>query len=193
VARPNVRDQIVSAAYDVLYEKGFNGCSVQDITAAAEVPKGSFYNHFESKEALGAVIVDRYDAANELLEVLHDESLPALDRLRRYFDGFIEILTSVDFARGCLLGNFSAEVADHSPLMRERLAAMYRRWTASFTKAIADGQRERTISRELDAATLATVLLDAFEGAILRARVERGPAQFDGFLAVAFGRILSLR
>ena len=37
----------------MFHTRGFNGCSVQDIVDAAGVPKGSFYNHFDSKEALG--------------------------------------------------------------------------------------------------------------------------------------------
>jgi TetR/AcrR family transcriptional repressor of nem operon len=35
---------------------GFNGCGVQDITAAAEIPKGSFYNYFASKEDFAQIL-----------------------------------------------------------------------------------------------------------------------------------------
>ncbi|HWG04870.1 MAG TPA: TetR/AcrR family transcriptional regulator, partial [Beijerinckiaceae bacterium] len=45
MARRNVKEQIVDAALKTLLEKGFNACGVQEITAAAGVPKGSFYNH----------------------------------------------------------------------------------------------------------------------------------------------------
>ena len=62
MARQNTREQIVQAGLKCLVEKGFNGVGVQDITTTAGVPKGSFYNHFESKEALGAEIVERYGA-----------------------------------------------------------------------------------------------------------------------------------
>ena len=44
----------------VFSQSGFNGSSVQDITEAAGVPKGSFYNYFDSKEALGAAVIDYY-------------------------------------------------------------------------------------------------------------------------------------
>jgi TetR/AcrR family transcriptional regulator, transcriptional repressor for nem operon len=50
MSRPNTREEIVQAALKCLVEKGFNAVGVQDITEAAGVPKGSFYNHFESKE-----------------------------------------------------------------------------------------------------------------------------------------------
>src|SRR5262249_36144959 len=48
MARPSVKEQIVEAGLKTFHEKGFNGCGVQEITACAGVPKGSFYNHFES-------------------------------------------------------------------------------------------------------------------------------------------------
>jgi TetR/AcrR family transcriptional regulator, transcriptional repressor for nem operon len=57
--RPSAREEIVQAGLKCLVEKGFNAVGVQDITDAAGVPKGSFYNHFESKEALGVEIVER--------------------------------------------------------------------------------------------------------------------------------------
>ena len=188
--RPNVREQIVDAGFAAFYGKGFNGSSVQDITAAAGVPKGSFYNHFESKETLGADIVDRYDASNTLLAILADATVPALERLRAYYDGLAANLESGDCARGCLLGNFSAEVADHSPLIRGRLKGVFARWTGALESAIRDGQLDGSIPGDVDAATLATVLLDAFEGAMLRARVERRSEPFARFMTVAFEKIL---
>lgn len=74
------------AGLEALHSQGFNGCGVQDVTDAAKVPTRSFYNHFESTEALGAAALDRYRqipqrAARELSE----ESVPPIERLRSYF------------------------------------------------------------------------------------------------------------
>src|SRR5713101_8636342 len=60
MARANVREKLVTAGLDTLYRRGFNGCGVEDITRAAGVPKGSFYNYFESKEALGIEVLERF-------------------------------------------------------------------------------------------------------------------------------------
>ena len=60
MARPNVRERLLDAGVEIFHRCGFNGCGVQEITEAAGVPKGSFYNHFASKEALGAAVLDRY-------------------------------------------------------------------------------------------------------------------------------------
>jgi AcrR family transcriptional regulator len=60
MGRPSVRQQLVDAALGVFQSHGFNGSSVQDLTDAAGVPKGSFYNHFKSKEDLALEALQLY-------------------------------------------------------------------------------------------------------------------------------------
>src|ERR1700756_4210941 len=112
--RPSVKEEIVQAAVKMLHEKGFNAVGVQDITDAAGVPKGSFYNHFESKEALGAEIVERYGANQTRREILSDPTVPPLQRLRRHFERICGMFVDSDFTRNCILGDFSAELANQS-------------------------------------------------------------------------------
>jgi len=190
MVRPNVRQKIVDAGLKVLIEKGFNGCSVQDITAAAGVPKGSFYNHFESKEALGAEVVERYGRDNPRRATLADTSVPALRRLRAHFERLNETYAGSRFGRGCLLGNFSAELADQSQVIRERLADLYLCWSTDIATVIAEAQADGSISTRTPAADLAAFLLDSYEGALLRVRVEKSGRAFDRFMRVAFTQIL---
>ena len=60
MSKPNVREQLIEAGLKTLLGQGFNGSGVQDVADAARVPKGSFYNHFESKEAFAAEALERY-------------------------------------------------------------------------------------------------------------------------------------
>ena len=190
MGRPSVRHLIVDAGLRVFLRGGFNASSVQDITEEAGVPKGSFYNHFDSKEALGAEIVDLYAEGGGRRDVLKDTSLPPLDRLRRYFDGLNRMYATSGFEEGCLLGNFSAELADSSPAIRGRLEATFQRWTSEMEAVIAEGQRLGDVPKDTSAGELAAFLLDAYEGAILRARVEKSSAPFERFSTLAFGKIL---
>jgi AcrR family transcriptional regulator len=77
---------------------------VQDITEAAGVPKGSFYNHFESKEDLGAEVVLRYlESSNKTQPVLRDPKLSPYARLRKYFEGLVQVAEKKEFCGGCQL------------------------------------------------------------------------------------------
>jgi len=190
--KPNVREQIVVAGLETFHRCGFNGCGVQDITEAAGVPKGSFYNHFESKEALGVAVLDRYwQICSEHLRVLSDARAPPLDRLRGYFQLLAGIIAGQGYTRGCLIGNFSIELADQSRLVRDRLTAIFAAWTRALETCIREAQRTGAIRSTLEARALAALLLSAWEGTVMRGKVDKDDAAFRHFMAVVFTDILS--
>ena len=191
MARASVKEQIVEAGMKALLEKGFNGVGVQEITASAGVPKGSFYNHFESKEALGAEVIDRYAATNPRRAILRDKSLAPLERLRTYFAAMNKVLLDSNFGRGCILGNMSAELANQSELIRSSLVNYYEGWTDALADAIAEAQAANEIQNKTPARELAAFILDAYEGALLRARVERSNAPFERFMQLAVQQVLN--
>jgi TetR/AcrR family transcriptional regulator, transcriptional repressor for nem operon len=188
--RPSAREEIVQAGLKCLVEKGFNAVGVQDITDAAGVPKGSFYNHFESKEALGVEIVERYGANQTRREILTDQTLPPLQRLRRHFDRICALYVDSHFTRNCILGSFSAELANQSETIRESLRKLYGLWTKDIEATITEAQVKGAIVNKTKASDLAAFLLDSYEGALLRARVERSRKPFDRFMKFAFGQLL---
>jgi len=190
MGRPSAREEIVQAGLKCLVEKGFNAVGVQDITDAAGVPKGSFYNHFESKEALGVEIVERYGANQTRREILTDPSVPPLQRLRRHFDRISALFAESHFKRNCILGGFSAELANQSETIRESLRKLYGQWTKDIEATIAEAQTKGEIANNTKASDLAAFLLDSYEGALLRARVERSGKPFGRFMKFAFGQLL---
>ena len=190
MTRPNTREEIIQAGLKCLVEKGFNAVAVQDITDAADVPKGSFYNHFESKEALGVEVVERYGANQTRREILTDPTVPPLQRLRRHFDRISALFADSHFARNCILGGFSAELANQSETIRESLRKLYGQWTKDLEMAIGEAQAKGEIANKIKASDMAAFLLDAYEGALLRARVERSRKPFDRFMKFAFSELL---
>ncbi|MDY7231901.1 TetR/AcrR family transcriptional regulator [Hyalangium rubrum] len=192
MARASVREQIVVAGMKTLLQQGFNGCGVQDITSAAGVPKGSFYNHFESKEALGVEVVERYwRSSSSRLSLLRDSSLAPLERLHRCFTSQVEALIEWNYERGCLLGNLAAEMSDHSQLIRERVAVAFAEWSRELEKVIQQAQAAGEISASMAPAALAVFLINAWEGAVLRSRVDRSRAALDAFMSITFDKVLT--
>ena len=105
-----MREEIVGAGLRRFHELGYNAAGVKDITDAAGVPKGSFYNHFESKEALAVETLQRYGVDLRLTD-LADGSVAPLARIRRHFEFMRDRIVAVRGRQGCLLGNLGAEVA----------------------------------------------------------------------------------
>jgi TetR/AcrR family transcriptional regulator, transcriptional repressor for nem operon len=188
--KPNVREKIVTAGFERLHRHGFNGSGVQDITDAAEVPKGSFYNHFESKEALGLAALDRYWELTERgLQILSDERIPPLERLRSYFQSLADLMKSWRYAKGCMVGNFSTELADQSRSIRDRLSMILAAWTRAIENCIREAQTAKAIDSKLDPAILAAFLLNSWEGAVMRSRVDKDGKAQQQFLATVFANL----
>jgi TetR/AcrR family transcriptional repressor of nem operon len=181
--RPSVREQLVEAAADCFQERGFNGIGVQEITRTAGVPKGSFYNHFPSKEALAVEVMNRYAVARRP-DMLEDRTLAPAPRLRAHFRFLAEDLERFDFARGCLFGNFGAELSTQSAEVRGQVEAALENWTAKVAAVLEECRAAGALKSTLDSASLANVLVNAWEGAVLRSKVTRSRQSLDDFFAL---------
>jgi TetR/AcrR family transcriptional regulator, transcriptional repressor for nem operon len=188
MSRASLREDILNAGLKVMFRSGYQGASVRDICEAAGAPHGSFTNHFRSKEAFAEEVLDRYFAnlQRSVKVALDDRSLTPRQRLKRYLDIISGVLAGAKWNRGCLIGDFSLETTSQSKLLRQRLEAIFQEWRAPFASCIAEAQTIGEIDATFDPMDLAEFLLASWEGAILRMKVERGPAALDRFKNIVF-------
>lgn len=191
MSKPSLREDILSAGLKVMFRAGYEGASVRDICAAAGAPHGSFTNHFRSKEAFAKEVLDRYFANLQgvVKGALNDKSFTPRQRLKRYLDIISGVLAGDKWNRGCLVGDFSLETTSQSKLLRKRLEAIFQEWRAPFASCIAEAQATGEIDSTFDPMDLAEFFLASWEGAILRMKVERGPAALDRFKNIVFQTI----
>jgi TetR/AcrR family transcriptional regulator, transcriptional repressor for nem operon len=193
MAKANVRERLLEAGLETLHRRGFNGCGVQEIASTAGVPKGSFYNHFESKEELGAAVIERYwkQRAGSALRLLDEPEFGPRERLRRYFSALADKMGKRAYSGGCLIGNLGAELSDQSELIRVGVEAAFARWVEALELCIREGQSGGAIRADIDAAVLASFLINAWEGAMLRAKVVKNSAPLEEFKQIVFGNLLA--
>jgi TetR/AcrR family transcriptional regulator, transcriptional repressor for nem operon len=184
----SLREDILNAGLKVMFRSGYVGSSVRDICAAAGAPHGSFTNHFRSKERFAQEVLDRYFAnlLKYVREALEDKSLTPRQRLQRYLEIISAVLAGDKWNRGCLIGDFSLETVSQSKLLRQRLEAIFQEWRAPFAACIAEAQAMGEVDSAFDSMDLAEFLLASWEGAILRMKVERGPAALERFQKIIF-------
>jgi TetR/AcrR family transcriptional repressor of nem operon len=172
------RDKLLDYGVKLLMEQGYHGTGLQEILAAVGVPKGSFYNYFESKEQFGAEAVQHYikPFIQQLQEYLQTPGVDALTALRRYFDALIEEAQRQEFKGGCLLGNLIGEVGDTSEICRQSLQTALHRYRDLIKTALAKAQFEGAVRNDIAAEVLADLLVNAWQGALLRMKIERSVA-----------------
>jgi TetR/AcrR family transcriptional regulator, transcriptional repressor for nem operon len=189
MARLSVKQQIVDAGLAELHARGYAACSVEDITKAAGVPKGSFYNHFASKEQFAVDAVRRYFQVSGWPG--SSAATSAVGRLRAGFDALSDGARERAYSRGCMWGNLANEVADHSPAIRGELAEGLDAWSAIVTELVTAAQRCGELSLSGDPAQIGRFIVNAWEGALTRSRVVRTSQPIDDFFEMVFGALLT--
>ena len=190
--RPSLREKILKEGFKIVLEQGYCGATVRDIVRAADVPQGSFTNHFESKEAFCLELLIRYFAMlqENITKTLRNDSLKPLSRLRQWFDIQVGFLERAEFRNGCLIGNFSAEVGAHSETINAKLIEMYSDIHGSVVYCLKAAVKAGELPATVDCKELAHFLYSSLQGAILQAKVERSPLPMKRFIKFAFSTVL---
>ncbi len=191
--RIHSKDDIVQAGLEIILSKGFNATGVEAILKQANVPKGSFYNFFSSKEEFGLAVIDKYlaETVEVLIPIFSDESLPPLERIKKSFEILIARFEANDCSKGCLLGNLSLEMSDQYERARQHLDMSLQQWIRALSGLLLQAQAEKTISADLDPEMLAENLVSSFEGALLRSKVKKSSEPLKNFIFLYFNRFLT--
>jgi len=191
--RIHSKDDVIQIGVDLVLSRGFTATGVETILKQANIPKGSFYNFFSSKEEFGIAIIDRYaEHVGEILQpIMMDDSLPPLDRIRKCFEGLIAVFENNDCYKGCLIGNMSLEMSDQFEMIRQRLEMVLQRWIKGCSDLILEAQKKKEIPSDLDPEMLAESLISSFQGALLRAKVKKSSAPLKNFIYLYFERFLA--
>jgi len=136
-------------------------------------------------------VLDRYFEHTKALvaEALDNPTQSPRQRLMRYLDIITERLEADDFARGCLIGDFSLEAAPVSEMLRERLVAIFMEWRTPFAACIRESQAGGELDDSFAPDELADFLLASWEGAILRMKVTRTAEPLQRFKRIAFATV----
>ena len=114
------RQHILDMGYELIVAKGFTSVGLSMLLKHAQIPKGSFYHYFKSKEQFGETLITDYFAKymQWLNTLFTNKQLPANKRLLNYFKHWIVFDQGVCGAQRCLVVKLSAEVSDLSEPMR---------------------------------------------------------------------------
>jgi len=191
----DTRQRLIETGLTLFATQGYAATGVGQVTRAADVPKGSFYHYFSSKEDFARAVVEAYARAGaDGRAALRDGPGPPLERVRAHFEGFArqfeaEIAAGRPFA-GCLIGNLAQEAAEHHGGLRRGLASALEGWRVDVTEALREARASGELPGSTAPADLAACLVDAWEGALLVAKASADAAPMRRFLTITLPRLL---
>ncbi|MFJ7217806.1 TetR/AcrR family transcriptional regulator [Amycolatopsis sp. NPDC098790] len=190
---PDTRRSILDTAQRIMAHKGYAAVGINEVLAAAKVPKGSFYHYFASKDAFGEAMMQSYFQGYlaDMDRTLERGGDSAAERLMAYWEQWRET-QSLDECHGrCLAVKLGAEVADLSESMRLALKEGTTAIVDRLEKVIEQGLQDGSLTIAGDARSLAEVLYDMWLGASVLAKIHRDRGPMDTTM-VATRRLLGL-
>jgi len=157
------RDEILDVAYRLIYTKGYEQMTIQDILKALQISKGAFYHYFDSKGALLEALCDRLLDESEkiLLPVVQDKQLTAITKLNAYFSTAIQWKTT---RKTYLMHLLHTWYTDDNAIVRQKVSAKgFERITPLLAVIIQQGIREGALTPS-DSDRVAEVIFHLFQG-----------------------------
>jgi TetR/AcrR family transcriptional repressor of nem operon len=168
------RRKIIEKAAPLFNKRGFNGCSMQEISAATGLEKGSLYTHFHNKEELAAEAFDAAWAQSSKARAGNlDQVSGSIEKLKLHIDNFV---SKPPFAGGCPLLNTAMDADDGNRALYQKAQDALNGWVALLRQIIEQGQESGEVRRSVDAEALSTLVISLLEGAYFTSRLQKSKA-----------------
>lgn len=183
-ASTDVRRHILEVAHPLFLRKGFTAVGLSEVLAAAQVPKGSFYHYFGSKEAFGEAVLEVYFAEYlGRMDALLAQPGTGAQRVIAFFKDWLDSQTGEESQSRCPVVKLGAEVSDLSESMRAALARGTRGVIDRLARCIEAGRADGSLATAPDSQETATALYQSWLGASLLAKIARDRSSLDMAMA----------
>ena len=187
--------RLLDAAQQLMLANGFGATTLEEMCDKAQVTKGGFFHYFDSKEALGKELLQRFCAQGQQLHASFcGREQDPLKRVFNYIDGAAAIAKDPVLSKGCLLGTFAQELSDSMPGIRQVCAKGFCEWKEQFAKELALAKARYAPRASFRPEELAEHLIVILEGSLIlgkaqrdRRVVERNLKHFTRYLKTLFG------
>jgi TetR/AcrR family transcriptional repressor of nem operon len=165
------RQRIIAKAAPLFNRRGFDGCSMQDISAATGLEKGSLYSHFATKEELAAAAFDYAWAQTCSARVGNLDQAPnSVDKLKFHIANFV---SKPSFPGGCPMLNTVLDADDGNAILRRRAEGAMREWVGYLADIARAGQAKGEIRPSVNPEELAILMISLLEGAFVSSKLQR--------------------
>lgn len=174
-AKPNDKKLLlINIGTAIFTQKGFSITSLDEIVEIAEIPKGSFYYYFKSKDEFAIEVIKNYGIyfSKKLQRILSNDKKSPLERLKEFTKEAEGGVKRYEFKRGCLIGNLGQEMATLEERFRIELLNVIADWRDQVRQCIDLAKDRQEIKTIVDASELANFFWCAWEGAVLCSKLE---------------------
>ncbi len=165
------RQRIIEEAAPIFNQRGFVGCSMQDVMEATGLEKGGIYRHFESKEELAAeafkfAIGEAFRVRRQGADAIENR----LERIKYLVRRFVDVPSPVP--GGCPMMNAAIDSDDGNPVLRGLAKEAISDWKKRLSVLVREGMERGEIREGTDPRRISNTFVAALEGALMISRLE---------------------
>jgi AcrR family transcriptional regulator len=174
------RNFIVEKTAPIFNMKGYAGTSLNDITAATGLTKGSIYGNFANKDEVALAAFDynlknvasRIDAEMGRQSTAKDKLLVYINIYQKFIDGSVS-------EGGCPILNTAIDTDDTHPALREKVLKAVLAWKNRIVKVVEAGILGKEINADHNPEQIAFTIIAMVEGGIMISRLTANTSHWD--------------
>lgn len=162
----NTRFTILQKAFELIYSKGYQTTSIDDIIATTKVTKGAFYYHFKTKDEMGVAIIEEILKPTMLESFIKpiENSLNPVDDLYNMISYLLLEDPFLQVKYGCPVGNLTQEMTPWNNQFSEALLELINQWKQTIEKVILNAQQSGLIKKEVNGEQVAFFMMSGYWG-----------------------------
>lgn len=175
--------RVLDIGIKMICQKGYSSLGLRELLEKAEIPSGSFYYYFKSKEDFALKAITYY---SDMVETYFQERLlkgtaNRIDRFSMVFDEEMERMKESDLKEGCVLGDVTSEIAGEIESVRVLAEQKYRQWQIVIEQFFREGQGEGELNSAFDPEEMAMFFLSNRQGAMTRVKSSKSLKPYEIF------------
>lgn len=177
------KTDIIEKGIELFRDRGYGNTGIQDILKSCGIPKGSFYNFFDSKEAFALESISHYSKSSlEYLRTLDENAdLTPQEKIKRFFIINNENLRKENCKLNCLLLSMTNEISGENNPFAGAISTNIDQMKSYITKWVTQGQTNKSIRDDISPIIITDLLYDGYHGAITRMKYQQNHNALEHF------------
>lgn len=182
------KEDIIAQGANLFRKKGYHHVGINEILKACEIPKGSFYNFFDSKEDFVIQTLGWYGERQQayIKHMLKPENGSPLERLKFFYKNLINENEQDGLDAGCLVNNIAIEVAGLNDQVGDEAYQQFQDWMAIISQTVEAGQEVNEIRKDFSAEQIAEYLHTGLYGVFPLMKSQKSRQPLDLWFSMAF-------
>ena len=160
------RLSILQKAFELIYTRGYQTTSIDDIIATTKVTKGAFYYHFRTKDEMGLAIINDV-LKPTMLESFIQPLKNSLDPITDIYKMMKHLLLEhpyLQVAYGCPAGNFTHEMTPWNNEFSDALSQLIEEWKTAMQDCINSGKKTGTVRKNVNTEQVTYFVMSGYWG-----------------------------